>query len=158
MKTIVGIDPGTTTGIAILDMKTDSGFCKTFSKKGATLSELCDYISENGTPVIIACDVKKPPSLVKKTAAVFDAVLSKPRRTIRIAEKRRLVNRSIRNRHEMDALAAALLAKRKFSILFRKVESIMKRRNLQCSDDVKELLIKRKAGNINQAVQLLKKV
>jgi predicted RNase H-like nuclease (RuvC/YqgF family) len=58
----------------------------------------------------------------------------------------------------MDALAAALLAKKKFSILFRKVESALDRRNLQCSDDVKELLIKRKSGNINQAVQLLKKV
>ena len=158
MNLIVGIDPGTTTGIAILDIKSDSHFCKTFSKRGISFSELCNYISENGTPVIIACDVRKPPNLVKKMAAVFDALLSKPRRTIRIAEKRRLVNMKIKNKHEMDALAAALLAKKKFSILFRKVESIMKRRNLQCSDDVKELLIKRKAGNINQAIELLKKV
>jgi len=157
MKLIVGIDPGTTTGIAILDMKTGSNFCKTFSSKGTSFSKLCDYISENGDPVIIACDVKKPPALVKKTASAFNAVLSRPRRTIRIAEKRKLVTIATENKHERDALAAALLAKKKFSVLFRKVDSSLKRRNLlRINEDVKELLIKRRAGNINQAIRLLK--
>ena len=157
MKIIVGVDPGTTTGIAILGIKSDSDFCKTFSYKGVPFSRLCDYISENGNPVIIACDVKKPPALVKKIASAFNAVLSKPRRTIKVSEKRRLVKIATKNKHERDALAAALLAKKRFSILFRKVDSTLKRKNLlHMNEDIKELLIRRKAGNINQAIRLLK--
>ncbi len=159
MRTIVGIDPGVTTGIAILDMNSFSDFCQAFSTRGASFSRLCDYISENGEPVIVACDVKKPPSLVRKTASAFNAVLSKPRKTITVAEKNRIVKKYMfKNKHERDAIAAALLAKRKFSVLFRKVDSVLKVRNLvYLSDDIKDLLVKKKAGNINHAIRVLDK-
>jgi predicted RNase H-like nuclease (RuvC/YqgF family) len=161
MKLIVGIDPGTTTGVAMLDMDPFSSFCQTFSSRGASFSRLCDYISENGEPVIIACDVKKPPNLVKKTASTFNAVLSKPRKTITVAEKKKIAKSFavFNNKHERDALVAALLAKKKFSIMFRKVDSILKTRDLtHLTDDIKELLVKKRAGNINQAIKLLNKV
>jgi predicted RNase H-like nuclease (RuvC/YqgF family) len=159
MKTVVGIDPGVTTGIAIFDMNSFSDFYQSFSIRGASFSRLCDYISENGEPVIIACDVKKPPSLVRKTASAFNAVLSKPGKTITVAEKNRLVKRYVfKNKHERDAIAAALLAKKRFSVLFRKVDSMLKVRNLvYLSDDIKNLLVKKRAGNINHAIKALAK-
>jgi predicted RNase H-like nuclease (RuvC/YqgF family) len=159
MRTIVGIDPGITTGVAILDMNSFSDFYQVFSTRGTSFSRLCDYISENGEPVIIACDVKKPPSLVRKTASAFNAVLSKPGKTITVAEKNRLAKKyAFKNKHERDAIAAAILAKRRFSVLFRKVDSVLKVRNLvYLADDIKDLLIKKKAGNISHAIKALDK-
>lgn len=153
-KLIVGIDPGTTTGIAMISL--DACFCHVFSKKNLSLSNICSYISECGDPVIVATDVAKPPVLVKKVAATFGAALFSPRDDITQEKKRRLAKaKKLRNRHEKDALAAALNARNSFMNLFLKVDKILKGRGmLYINDDVKDLLIRKKASNIAQAVRL----
>ena len=65
---IAGIDPGTTIGIAILDLS---------GRKIATLSasngmgEAVSIIEKHGTPSLIACDKMPAPEMVHKVASYF---------------------------------------------------------------------------------------
>ena len=154
MKLIVGIDPGTTTAIAMLNFSAD--YCHVFSRKNMNLSELCDYIAEKGEPVIIATDVAKPPMLVKKAAAAFNALLFTPKKNIPQYEKRKMVKSvKLRNKHEKDALVAALKARKRFLNFFSKIDSVLEKKNLSYLDeDVKSLLIKRRVCNIEQAIKV----
>ena len=159
MKLIVGIDPGTTTGIALLDMNTESSFSSSFSKREMSIADICEYIAEKGEPVIIATDVKKPPATVRKIASTFGAVLFRPKRTISQSEKNSLVRleRKTKNKHEKDALAAAIIAKKRFSTLIRKIESALMRKDMIVfNDQVKEMLIRHKACNIEHAISLVR--
>jgi hypothetical protein len=123
------------------------------------LSELCNYIAEKGEPIIIATDVAKPPALVKKSASAFNALLFSPKKDITQTEKRKLLraakfSKKMKNKHEKDALAAALKARKRFLNFFVKIDSALKKKNLShLNDDVKSLLIKRRVCNIEQAIK-----
>ncbi len=155
MKLIAGIDPGTTTGIAVADISSD--FCEAFSSRNMSAGDICSFLSERGKPVIIASDVNRAPRSLRKIASSFNAQLICPEYDLTSEEKKRLVaGRACNNMHERDALGAAIFARKKFSPLFRKVDFALKKKNLfALADEVKELLVKRKAGNIERAVGML---
>ncbi|MFQ5647812.1 MAG: DUF460 domain-containing protein [Candidatus Aenigmatarchaeota archaeon] len=119
---IVGIDPGTTTGVALLDLKGKLALLD--SHKEFSRSDLVKIVSGFGTPVIITTDVSPPPRLIEKIAASFPARLLVPRHSLQKREKLELVRQYLKERkpgrgparypwkntHEKDALAAALFA------------------------------------------------
>jgi predicted RNase H-like nuclease (RuvC/YqgF family) len=118
---IAGIDPGTTTAVAIMDLA--GNLISIRSKKDWSLSEVIEYITEHGKPVIIATDKKNPPELVSKLKATFNAVLYSPKEDLNVEKKRDLTCEfKILNDHERDALAAAMDAFNYYKSKFRNIE------------------------------------
>jgi hypothetical protein len=106
---IVGVDPGSTIGIAVLDL--DGNILGIRSKKGWSFGEVIEYIRSFGTPVLVATDKASPPEYVNKIKASFNAVLYTPKEDMSIERKSGLVKKyRILNDHERDALSAALEA------------------------------------------------
>jgi uncharacterized protein len=113
---IVGIDPGTTTGIAILDMS--GGIVRIWSGKNAGKAQISKVISRAGIPVIISCDTNPPPRMVEKIASTFSSRMEVPKEDFLRKEKYLMTRgfnsagngeeKIFRNRHERDALASAL--------------------------------------------------
>jgi len=155
MKLIAGIDPGMITAAVAIDM--ESGFYQAYSRRGFSFSEICDFLVSMGEPVVVSVDTMHVPDLVKRVAAAFNARLYYPRRDMYIGEKKSLTEgKALKNDHERDALAAAMHAKAFFSALFEKIDKTLETKSLaRLSADVKELLIKNEAGNIEQAIKLL---
>lgn len=161
----MGIDPGTTAAVALLDV--DSSFFEAVSMKDFGFSGVCDYIVSKGDPVIIATDKKDAPDFVQKVAATFGAKLFVPKENLTLAQKEALTKKfrqldarsassGFSNDHEKDAMASAVYAKKNFSSFFQKIDKVLERRGFEGSyGDVKELLIKEETGNIEQALKLL---
>ncbi len=109
MHTIVGVDPGTTTAIAVLDLS--GNLLGINSRKGWHHSEVVDYILSFGKPVVIATDKSNPPEFVSKLKATFNAVLYAPKEDMSVEKKKNLASRyKTANDHERDALASAVEA------------------------------------------------
>ena len=130
-KLIVGLDPGTTCGIAVigLDMKA----VLLTSIRGANRDEIIKSISGAGEPILIACDVADPPGFVRKIASLFEASLFAPKRDMTIQEKRRIVEDHFPSlvkgldAHSLDALAAALKAYLGYKNKFESVEARLRK-------------------------------
>jgi len=104
---IVGVDPGSTTAVAALDLRGEVVDIK--SKKGWSPGEVVEFISSLGKPVVISTDKSSPPEFVSKIKASFNAVLYTPKEDISVEKKRLLTSKYITsNDHERDALAAAI--------------------------------------------------
>ena len=153
MKLIVGIDPGLNTGIACINI--ESGAISTHTLRNASTGDVCDHILSHGEPIIVASDVKPAPRSVKKISAAFNARLFYS--DFRISDKIKLTkNVNYSNIHERDALAAAISARKFFATTFEKVDVALQRKDLiHLGPAVKELLIKKEAGNIESAISRL---
>ncbi len=153
MNTIVGIDPGITAGIAVLDMKGNLLFLKSSKKYG--LKSAIKKLASCGKPLIIATDVKKPPEFVQLVASKFDAVLTAPEADLKRADKERLVshlNVKFNNHHERDALAAAVYAYKQYEPLISKV---LKKAKDVFEPLIRDLILKR-TKNINTGIKKYK--
>ncbi len=126
---IVGIDPGTTTGVALLDL--DGNIVLLRSGKGFSKSGLEKMISERGNPVIIATDINPPPRIIKKISATFSARIMYPEQSLSRKEKIRIAHHNAldregkpvwANHHERDSLAAVFFAWAKIRPLMKRVE------------------------------------
>lgn len=118
---IAGIDPGTTTAVAIMDLA--GNLISIRSKKDWSASEVVEFITEHGKPVIVATDKKNPPDFVSKIKASFNAVLHSPKEDLNVDKKRELTSAyKILNDHERDALAAAIDALNYYKSKFRNIE------------------------------------
>jgi predicted RNase H-like nuclease (RuvC/YqgF family) len=125
---IVGIDPGTTTGISILNL--DGELVLIWSGKNAGKAEISQIISETGIPVVISCDTNPPPRMVEKIAATFSARLEAPKEDFLRKDKNLMTKaflngdgeRIFRNRHERDALASALYGWSQVKNLISRIE------------------------------------
>lgn len=137
--TIVGIDPGSTTAIAVLDLRGNLVGVK--SRKGWSSGEIVEYISSLGKPVIVATDKSQPPELVSKIKASFNAVLYTPKEDLSVEKKKALTSKHyLVNDHERDALAAAIEAYNRYK---NKLENVEKRLPIGMdSDMVKAEIIK----------------
>ncbi|MEM7826600.1 MAG: DUF460 domain-containing protein [Candidatus Aenigmatarchaeota archaeon] len=155
MKLIVGIDPGVVTAISLIDLKLD--FVEVKSKRNFSKDEIIEFITEKGEPIIMSCDVHRPPQIAKKLASIFNAKLITPNKSMSLKKKNRLVRRCkqrIKNRHERDALASAIFAFQKVRPLFNKVDKLVDEKEL--SDEIKAIIIKNKIGNIKQVIKRFK--
>lgn len=115
---IIGIDPGTTTAVAALDLR--GGVVNVVSGKNWGLEKVVEVISKIGRPIIISTDKSKVPAFVEKVCARFKAKLVVPRKDMSALEKK---GTAVGFRgHERDAIAAALYAYSVHKSMFKKVE------------------------------------
>lgn len=120
---IVGIDPGTTTAVALMDL--NGNLLDVRSKKGWGLGDVIDYITSIGKPVVIATDKSNPPDQVLKLKASFNAVLWCPKEDMSVEKKRMLsAGYPYLNDHERDAIAVAISAYNSYK---NKIKNIEKR-------------------------------
>ncbi|AEH60557.1 Protein of unknown function DUF460 [Methanosalsum zhilinae DSM 4017] len=121
--TIVGVDPGTTVGIAVLSLDGELLFLK--SCRSISHDETVKTIAKYGKPVVVATDVTPTPSAVEKIRRSFNAVIGSPGEQIASEEKialARSFNFSYSNDHERDALSAALFALKSYRTIFEKID------------------------------------
>ena len=120
---IVGIDPGTTVGIAALDLEGD--LVSLSSSRALGQAEIISAILSVGRPVLIATDKAEMPFAVEKVRRAFSAAAWTPGKDVLIKEKYDLAEGyDFSNDHERDALSAAVSAYRSYA---NKFESVQKR-------------------------------
>jgi predicted RNase H-like nuclease (RuvC/YqgF family) len=106
---VVGVDPGTTTAVAILDL--EGTVLDVVSTRTADTADVIEWIIERGRPLLVAADVTPMPETVEKLRRSFDAAGWTPNSDLPVDEKQhRTRDQPYENDHERDALAAALSA------------------------------------------------
>jgi predicted RNase H-like nuclease (RuvC/YqgF family) len=125
---ILGVDPGTTIGIAVLDFTGKPLLVA--SGKVPDREQVVGEVLRFGKPVIIAVDTSKPPEFAKKLASKLGAILYTPEYDLTVEEKQKLSSEystlytiDIPDSHARDALAGAIKAYRSFKPLIEEVES-----------------------------------
>jgi len=143
---IVGVDPGMSTGVAILDLAGRPLLLLT--RRWAGRNQLAELLHSYGHPVIIAADVNPPPSYVKKLSSMLKARLFYPARTLSVEEKRSIASRFLENygirakdSHQRDALAAAVKAYQHFHVKLDQVEREARRLGVRINVDEAKLLV-----------------
>jgi predicted RNase H-like nuclease (RuvC/YqgF family) len=120
---IVGIDPGTTTAIAAIDL--EGNLVQTESSRQTSMADTIEALYHLGKPLIIASDVQQMPYTVEKIRRAFQAIGYTPHQDRTVEEKQELTaGYTYANVHERDALAAALDALRQYR---NKLQNVMKR-------------------------------
>lgn len=148
IKTIVGIDPGITTAIAVLDLKGAPLHIE--SRRDWSYGEVLQRLIEVGEVVLIASDVRPAPTFVSRIATELNAKLFTPRKILSVSEKRKLAKEycekhalQLKSEHELDALSAALRAFSYFKRKFERIEAYTKGRDLRfLADEVKARVLK----------------
>ncbi len=126
---IVGIDPGTTSAYAILDV--DRRILHLHSGRELGASKIIQEVHPFGKVVMVASDRARAPSLVENIATKFGAKVYTPPYDLPVDEKRKLASKSLaQNAHEMDALAAALSAHDSLLPLMGKIQALLKEKSL----------------------------
>ena len=101
--TIVGIDPGTTVGVAMLDLNGKP--IEVFSSKNYSVSDAIARIIALGNPLIVASNVTPMPSMVKKISSVFSSPVHELDESLSTEEKVALTKGEgyeYKNVHERD--------------------------------------------------------
>lgn len=115
---IVGIDPGTTTAYAALDL--DGNLLALRSSRQLTMADLVEELTRVGRPLVIASDVREMPFSVEKVRRSFSAIPFTPKSEISVDEKLEAARPyACKNDHERDALTAALEAHRHYAHRFQ---------------------------------------
>lgn len=157
-KLIIGIDPGTTCGIAALDLNGELIHLE--SRRGFSRSEIVDLALSLGEPVVIASDVKPPSAQVKKLASSLNATLYVPD-PMRSEKKGALVKTYIEendvdpaNPHERDALAAAVKAYLHYKNKLHQVETRIQGLNVSLPlEEVKALVLR--GNSIQNSIEII---
>jgi predicted RNase H-like nuclease (RuvC/YqgF family) len=117
---IVGIDPGTTTAIAAIDL--DGNLLYVNSSRQTSMADIVESLYRVGKPLIIASDVHDMPYSVEKIRRAFNAVAYTPKTDMSVESKIEITSTfSHTNDHERDALSAALDAYRQVRNKFQNV-------------------------------------
>ncbi|MFA7694889.1 MAG: DUF460 domain-containing protein [Methanoregula sp.] len=115
---IVGIDPGTTTAVAALDL--DGNLMHLESSRQLNMSGVIEALYRVGKPLVVASDVQEMPYTVEKIRRSFSAVSYTPRQDTSVEAKLALTaGFPYANVHERDALSAALDACHQYQNKFR---------------------------------------
>ncbi|NGM68843.1 DUF460 domain-containing protein [Natronolimnobius sp. AArcel1] len=106
---IVGIDPGTTTAVAIASLEGE--VLDVWSSRMSDTADVIEWIVERGRPIIIAADVTPMPETVEKFRRSFDAAGWTPESDLPVDEKQHRTREDpYDDDHQRDAMAAALYA------------------------------------------------
>jgi predicted RNase H-like nuclease (RuvC/YqgF family) len=115
---IVGIDPGTTTAIAAIDL--DGNLLHIASSRQMNMSGVIESLYKVGKPLIIASDVQQMPFSVEKIRRAFSAIGYSPKQDMSVDAKVEITSPfPYANDHERDALSAALEAYRQYRNKFQ---------------------------------------
>ena len=134
----MGFDPGTTSALAVLDLKGELLMLVTMRGGVRQAKELIAPFK----PVIIASDKKFMVS-VKRLATSFGAFAFFPKTNLTLHEKAEITKAyTPQNQHEKDALASALYAYRHYRTTISKV--------LSKERDIFKLLLEEKLANLSE--------
>ncbi|MHA1836125.1 MAG: DUF460 domain-containing protein [Candidatus Odinarchaeia archaeon] len=155
-RLIVGVDPGITTGLAILDL--NGQILNVKSTKSFSKNQIIDHIYSYGVPILFASDTMTPSNFVIKLANITRSKIFSPKRTLSISEKQEIVSNYVKetkikisNSHIRDALAAAIKAYQCYLPVFNKIEQKIKKVKIPISiNEIKaEVILKeRSVGQI----------
>lgn len=151
---IVGIDPGITTGVAVLDI--NGNILSVYSKREAGKKELLKSISEFGKPILVASDVNPCPRSVKSFAIIFGSKIFSPEESLSVVKKTNLTKKfseNLKNRHEVDSLAAGIRAWKSYRDLLDKIKIELEKNNLShLFEEIVVKIFEKKNSNINEAI------
>jgi predicted RNase H-like nuclease (RuvC/YqgF family) len=120
---IVGIDPGTTTAAAALDL--DGNLLHLASSRQMNMADVIESLYKVGKPLVIATDVQEMPYSVEKIRRAFSAIAFVPKQDVSVDTKVEMTAPfEYANDHERDALSAALDAYRHYR---HKFQNLIKR-------------------------------
>ncbi len=134
---IAGIDPGTVGAYALLDL--EGNIISINSGRDFNLSKITLEITKHGKVFIIGCDVYQCPVLTAKIASAIGARVVSPDHDLKYLEKIKIVDTFLKNKkdfiklnnkHEKDALAAALYGLKRINGLMKKIEDHLKQNNI----------------------------
>lgn len=156
---IVGLDPGTTTAYALIDL--NARIIETFSAKNQALGDIISQIIAVCQPVITATDKGKLPSFVEEFSRKLGTRLVIPEEDLLREDKRKIVQEYFpdgspaKNDHEEDSLASALFAYRKYYSKINKIKQFISENDLGYKEEefVKMALLEE--INFNQLKNLL---
>ncbi len=160
---ILGLDPGTTTGIAILDCNRGN-VLYLGSKRECGISEIIRISTKFGKVSCVAADVIPAPAMVERVAKITGAKLLTPSVLTTAAQKRNYlqdysdltVNYSHLNSHERDALFGALKGYNLLKPQFQKVKRIIEESHSTLIPHLAEIQRLVLAGNsITNAISLI---
>ncbi|MEM4672815.1 MAG: DUF460 domain-containing protein [Sulfolobales archaeon] len=129
---IVGIDPGISYGIAIVDL--NGVIQATYTVAGGDLGEIIPRITKHGTPIVVASDIRPAPESVRRIASIFGARLYEPEYIPSDSEKEELIKDlgyKPSTIHERDALFSAMLFYRKMVPKLQQIDRIIKDLNIR---------------------------
>ena len=154
---IAGIDPGITTGLAVLDI--DGKLIHMNSSKQLYLKILISETVNLGKVILVGTDKSKIPGLVRDFAAKTGARIATPNEDLKIIEKRTMTaGYKALDDHQEDALASALFAYKSIKPLLEKIDSFAaeyKKNNIR--ELIKEIVILNKISIKNAAEVIEKK-
>jgi predicted RNase H-like nuclease (RuvC/YqgF family) len=132
---IVGIDPGTNTGIVVIDE--NGNIIDKFSGKNISNEEIVKYISNLNNVVLIATDKKEIPKSILEISSKLNIGVFSPKKDIDLETKKEYykdekLKRFFDNNHEFDAYISAIEALKKVKDIIEKAKRI--------SDDEKEYI------------------
>jgi hypothetical protein len=142
---IVGVDPGTTTAIAVLDLEGD--LQEVLSSRDFSQSDALSFLSRYKDVAVVASDVNPAPRFVERLSISLNSVLFSPPQSMGVEEKRELVDQkfsrdSYDNPHERDALAAAIKAYNNYKKKLDQIDKKLEELNLSnIKEEVRRLVI-----------------
>jgi predicted RNase H-like nuclease (RuvC/YqgF family) len=160
---VLGIDPGTTTGIAILNLM-NGKILFLGSKRECGISQIIRIASKYGKISCVAADVIPVPSTVEKVAKITGAQLKYPSVLASAATKRDYlheyqdltINFGHLNSHERDALFAAIKAYNSLKEQLSKINRIVKETRVDLIENLPEIQRLVLAGNsISNAIEVV---
>ena len=144
---ILGIDPGSTVGFSVLNL--DGDLLLLDSLKNVDLNSVVIKARDIGKVFIIGTDVNPAPKAVSKVATNYGATVIEPKEDLQMRYKRKLVkflrdkDVKIRNKHELDALAASILAYKHYQPLFNKIVTKLNSNDkIHLTNKVRDLVLK----------------
>ncbi len=156
---IVGIDPGTTIGVSILDL--NGSILALRSGKNLSRRDIIKYISNFGSAIIIATDVSPLPKYVEKVANTFNSIIYRPRKSMKVSEKQEIVtnytekfNRKVSDAHIRDSLACAIKAYLSYHNIFKKIQKRIQEMNVDVQLEKVKVLVMR-GYSIYDAISIL---
>lgn len=153
---IAGIDPGTTTGFAVLDI--EGKLIHLNSSKQLDLNSLISKIINLGKVVLVGTDKSKVPHLVESFATKLGARIISPEEDLKVDEKRKITNNfKFNDEHQGDALASALFAYKETKALLDKIDFFVEEhKKYDIKNRIKELVIIKKIS-IKSTVDIVEK-
>lgn len=163
-RLIVGIDPGLTVGVSIMNL--NGRILKVKSIREASRGQVIREITRYGKPSLVCVDVYPYPAYVEKIASTLSARLYTPRSVMTVAEKNEIARKLamqqgivIHNAHQRDALASAYKGYMKFKGEFNNIEQKYRDEyDKAYRDEIKDHMVKGKSITesltiINQSIE-----
>lgn len=151
---IVGIDPGTTLGYAAVDV--NGRIVVLRSSRELDRDKAISELNSLGTVLVVATDKAKVPGLVSEVATRLGARVFSPDKDLLVKEKQELAGGyACQTSHEQDALAAALVAFRKYERLFSRIDNFLKEKQRADLGNAVKLLVVRRGIGIRSAFAFL---